>query len=109
VSIADVAWIYDQRGLPALELSIDGHPAHIRSSQKTELTRRGIVDGVVFLNSERTAQVPNTYIHGDFSPAYTGLDLVGCTDDPRVFALYQEMCAAIRADTWHEGPRPVPA
>jgi hypothetical protein len=83
------------------------HSAHIRSSQKTDLTDRGIVDGIVFLDSERGSQLPNVYIRGDYAPTYQGLDLVGCTDDPGVFALYQEMCAAIRADTWREGTRPV--
>jgi len=46
---------------------------------------------------------------GNDAPDYAGLDLVGCTDDPQVFALYQEMCRAISADTWHDGPRPTPA
>ena len=105
--IADVAWIRSQRGLPTLELTLDGHPAHIRSRQKSELLQRGIVDGVIFLASERSAQVPNIYIHGDYRPEYDGLDLVGCTDDPGVFALFQEMCDAIRADSWKVGPRPL--
>lgn len=103
--ITDVAWVYDQRGRPTLELNLGGHPASIRSCQKTELTRRGIVDGLVFLASERRAQLPNIYIQGDYAPEYQGLALVGCTDDPRVFALYEEMCDAIRAGTWHVGPR----
>ena len=101
--LTDVAWTRDHKGKPVLELKIDGHPAYIRSSQKTELTRRGIVDGIVFLNSERVSQLPNAYIHGDYAPAYQGLDLVGCTDDPEVFALYQVMCDAVRAGTWREG------
>jgi hypothetical protein len=107
MTISDVAWTRDHHGKPVLELKLDGHPAYIRSSQKTELTDRGIVDGIVFLNSERGSQVPNAYISGDYAPTYRGLDLVGCTDDPQVFALYQEMCRAISADTWREGPRPV--
>jgi hypothetical protein len=109
VNITDVAWIRDHQGRPILALRLDGHPVHIRTSQKTELTRRGLVDGVVFLDSERGAQLPNLYIRGDFAPEYEGIALVGCTDDPEVFALYQEMCEAIRTDTWQEGPRPVPA
>jgi hypothetical protein len=106
--ITDVAWIRDHQGRQVLELRLDGHPVHIRISQKTELTRRGLVDGVVFLDSERGAQLPNLYVQGDFTPEYEGLDLVGCTDNPEVFALYQEMCEAIRTDSWREGPRPVP-
>jgi hypothetical protein len=69
-----VAWTRDHRGSPVLELKIDGHPAYIRSSQQTELTRRDIVDGVVFLNSERGSQLPNVHIHGDHAPTYQGVD-----------------------------------
>lgn len=104
--LTDVAWARDHHGKPVLELKVDGHPAHIRSGQKTELTDRGIVDGIVFLRSERGGQLPNKYIRGDYAPAYQGLDLVGCTDDPGVFALYQAMCDAIRTDSWREGARP---
>ena len=107
--ITDVAWSSDLRGHPVLELKLDGHPAHIRSSQRTDLTRRGLLDGMVFLKSERSRQVPGDYIAGDYAPDYEGLDLVGCTDDPGVFALYREMCEAISTDTWHRGPRPAPA
>ena len=107
MTISDVAWTRDHHGKPVLELKLEGHPAYIRSSQRTELTDRGILEGIVFLNSERGSQVPDAYISGDYAPTYRGLDLVGCTDDPGVFALYQEMCAAIRADTWREGPRSV--
>jgi len=109
VIIADVAWVRSQRGLPTLELTLDGHPAHFLSRQKAELLTRGIVDGLVFLASERAAQVPGTYFHGDYRPDFDGLDLVGCTDDPGVFALYQEMCDAIRADRWKAGPRSLSA
>ena len=109
MNATDVSWTRDHHGKPVLELRLDGHPAYIRSSQRTELTRRGIVDGIVFLDSERAAQSPNVYIQGDYAPDYEGLDLVGCTDDPQVFALYEVMCAAIRAGTWHEGTQPVTA
>jgi hypothetical protein len=108
MTVTDVAWSSDVRGRPVLELKLDGHPAYIHSSQRTELTRRGIVDGMVFLMSERSSQVPSDYIKGDATPTFDGLDLVGCTDDPQVFALYQEMCAAVSTDTWHEGPRSTP-
>jgi hypothetical protein len=33
----NVVWVLDQRGHPTLELDLDGHPARIRSGQKTEL------------------------------------------------------------------------
>ena len=107
MNVTDVSWVRDHRGKPVLELKLDGHPARVRSSQRTDLTDRGIVEGIVFLNSERGSQLPNVYVHGDYAPAFQGLDLVGCTDDPGVLALYQEMCAAIRADTWRPGARPV--
>jgi hypothetical protein len=107
--ITDVAWSRDLHHRPVLELKLDGHPAYIHSGQRTELTRRGLLDGIVFLKSERSSQVPGDYIKGNYAPDYQGLDLVGCTDDPQVFALYQEMCTAISTDTWHAGPRPTPA
>lgn len=107
--ISDVTWSRDHRGKPVLELRMDGHPAYIRSSQKTALTDRGILDGVVFLDSERSGQDPSVYVHGDYAPIYQGLDLVGCTDDPEVFALYQTMCEAIRSGHWHAGSQPAPA
>jgi hypothetical protein len=106
--ITDVAWVRSQRGLPTLELSLDDHPAHFRSRQDTDLLRRGILNGITFLTSERSEQVPGKYLRGDYRPDYDGLDLVGCTDDPGVFALYQEMCEAIRTDHWKVGPRPMP-
>jgi len=109
MTITDVVWSRDLRGRPVLELRADGHSAYIHSGQRTELTRRGLVDGMVFLKSERSSQVPSDYITGDFTPTFNGLDLVGCTDDPQVFALYQEMCTAISTDAWHAGPRPTPA
>ena len=108
MTITGVAWSSDLHGRPVLELKLNGHPAYIHSSQRTDLTQRGLVDGMVFLKSERSSQVPGDYITGDFTPTFRGLDLVGCTDDPQVFALYQEMCAAISTDSWHEGPRPTP-
>ena len=109
MTITDLAWSSDIRGRPVLELKLDGHSAYIHSGQLTELTRRGLLDGMVFLKSERSSQVPSDYITGNYAPDYAGLDLVGCTDDPQVFALYQEMCTAIAMDTWHGGPRPTPA
>ena len=109
MTITDVFWSRALHRRPVLELKLDGHSAYIHSSQRTELTRRGLLDGMVFLRSERSSQVPSDYIKGNYAPDYQGLDLVGCTDDPQVFALYQEMCAAISTDTWHEGPRPTPA
>lgn len=107
MTITDVAWSRDQHGRPALELRLDGHPAHISSSQRTEHTALGLLDGIVFLNSERGRQLPNRYVQGDYAPKFGGLELVGCTDDPRVFALYQVMCDAIRSGTWLPGQQPV--
>jgi hypothetical protein len=105
MTVTNVRWLLDQHGRPALDLDLDGHPAHIRSSQKTKLLQRGMVDGMSFLASERAAQLPNIHIHGDVDAAYAG-DLVGATNDPQVFALYQDMSEAIRRDTWQASPRP---
>jgi hypothetical protein len=105
MTVTNVRWTLDQRGQRVLDLDLDGHPAHLHSSQKTELLQRGMVDGMVFFASERAAQVPNIHIHGDVEAAYAG-DLVGATNDPQVFALYQDMSEAIRRDTWQAGPRP---
>ena len=108
MTITEVAWARDHRRRPVLELKIDGHPAHILGRQKTELTRRGIVEGIVFFASERSRQLPTAFIRGDFRPGLTEIDLIGCTDDPQVLALYEAMCRAIRADTWRSGPRSLP-
>jgi|SRR6266496_4060955 len=105
MTVANVRWVVDQRGRRTLDLDLDGHPAPIGSWQKTALVERGIVDGMVFFASERAAALPTIRLHGDVDAAYAG-DLVGCTNDPGVFALYQEMCAAIRRDAWQAGPRP---
>ncbi len=105
MTIADVAWILDQRGRPVSELDVDGHPAHIRSSQRTELLQRGIIEGMVFFASERTGQFPNAFIRGAFGRALTEADLLGCTDDPAVFALFGEMSRAVLDGTWRAGPR----
>lgn len=106
MKITDVSWIRDAHDKLALELLLDGHPVRIRSSQRTELTERGLLDGVVFLDSERAGQMLNPYVHGNYAPAFAPRDLIGCTDDPAVFALYQTMCAAIREDRWRVGVQP---
>jgi hypothetical protein len=105
MTVTNVRWILDRRGRRVLDLDLDGHPAHIHSSQRTELLERGMVDGMVLFTSERAAQLPNIHIRDDIVAAYAG-DLVGCTNDPVVFALHQEMCEAIGRGTWQAGPRP---
>ena len=109
MAIANVAWVRDHRGHPVLELDVDGHPAHIRGSQRTELLERGIVEGMVFFKSERSGQFPNAFMRWAGGPALSEGDLVGCTDDPAVFALFEQMCRAILAGTWRPGPRPATA
>jgi len=108
VSISDVAWVRDGHGRQALKLMLDGHAFHARSSQRPALTRLGIVEGIVFLVSQRLSQLPNRFMHGDYAPAFQPGDLVGCTDDPGVFALFQAMCDAIRTDRWQPGAQPTP-
>ena len=103
--ITNVAWARDHHRRAVLDLELDGHPAHTSSSQKLKLLRRGIVEGMTFLVSERAGQFPNAFVKGDVGPELTAVDLVGCTDDPQVFALYDEMCRAIRTGTWQPGPR----
>jgi hypothetical protein len=105
MTVTDVAWARDRDRRPVLELRLDGHPARIRSGQEPGLVRRGIVAGMVFLASERSRQLPNAFMRGDYGPELAERDLVGCTDDPQVFSLYEEMCRAIRADAWRPGPR----
>ena len=105
MTIANVAWVLDHHGRPVLELDLDGHPAHIRSSQPTELLRRRTVEGMVFFASERSGQFPNAFMRGDGGPDSSQGDLVGCTDDPAVFAHFERMCGAILDGTWRPGPR----
>ena len=105
MAIANVAWVRDHRGHPVLELDVDGHPAHIRSSQRTALLERGIVEGMVYFRSERSGQSRTAFMRGDGGPALSEGDLVGCTDDPAVFALFEQMSRAILAGTWRPGPR----
>ena len=102
---ANGARVRDHRCRPVLELDLDGHQAHIRSSQRTELLERGIVEGMVFFTSERSGQFPNAFMRGDGGTALSEGALVGCTDDPAVFALFEEMCRAILDGTWRPGPR----
>lgn len=103
--LTDVEWVLDHQGHPFIRLRLDDRWAHIASSQRLALIRRGIVDGLVYFSSERP-EVPNVFVQGDYAPELTAADLLRCTDDARVFALYQEMCQAIRAGTWQPGPRP---
>jgi len=105
MNITNVAWVEDRLGHRALDLRLDGHPAHFRSSQRSALLERGILAGVAYLKSELPDLSRNAYITGSYGPAVTPADLVGCTDDPGVFALFTEMCRAIRAGTWVAGPR----
>ncbi len=107
MTITNVAWVRDHHRRSVLELEIDGHPAHIPSSQKSELIQRGIVEGLVFFAPERSNQQPNTFVRGDAGPELSEPNLMRYTDDPQVFALYEEMCRAIRTDTWRAGPRPL--
>jgi len=108
MSISNVTWVRDRVGRIALDLKIDERQAHIGSSQPSRLLDRGIVEGITFLRSDRSDDTENPLIHGTYGPAITQAELVGCTDDPRVFALFREMCTAIRAGTWVAGPRPLP-
>ena len=110
MTLTDVAWVRDHQHRSVLRLSIDGHPAHIRSAQQLERTRRGIVTGIDFFASEwRRERADQAFICGEVEPGLGAAGLAGSTDDPQVFALYEEMCRAIRAGTWQPGPRSLPA
>ena len=109
MTITDVEWVRDRRDRAVLQLCLDGHAAHIPSGQAVELTRRGIVKGVDFLMSEwRMKRSVHPFIRGSIEPGLSEVDLAGCTDDPGVFALHEEMGQAITAGTWQPGPRPLP-
>jgi hypothetical protein len=102
---ANIAWVRDHQRRPALQLEIAGHPAHFSSKQKVELTRRGLLQGIDYLASEWREQARHAFIQGPLEPGLSEADLRGCTNDPQVFALHQEMCQAIAAGTWQPGPR----
>ena len=107
--VTDVAWVRNHQQRLVLELRLDGQLAHIPSAQKVELTRRGLVKGVDLLASDwRRHPTDHPFIEGKIEPGVAEIDLMGCTDDPQVFALYTELCQAIAADTWRQGPAAVP-
>src|SRR6185503_4885037 len=108
MKITDVAWVQDRLGRRALDLRLDGHPAHFQTNQRSALLELGILAGVSYLNSERRDVARNPYIQGSY--ALSQAELAGCTDDPGVYALFTEMCAAIRTGSWTAGDRrqPVP-
>ena len=108
MNLTDVAWVRDHQHRLVLQLRIDGHLAHIPSGQKRELTRRGLVRGIDFFASEWRAQAAHPFIQGAVEPGLPEPELAGCTDEPRVVGLYQEMCRAITEGTWRPGPRPLP-
>ena len=107
--ITDIEWVRDRRGHQVLQLRLDGQLAHIPSGQRVELTRRGLLKGVDFLMSDwRRNRSAHPFIRRSIEAGLSETDLAGCTDDPGVFALYEEMCRAIRTGTWVPRPRPSP-
>ena len=108
MNISNVRWVQDRLGNAALDLSVEGRQAHFRSSQRSELLEKGILQGISYLRSERSDPAHNVYIQGSYGPGLSDADLVGCTDDPAVYALFTEMCGALRAGTWVAGARPQP-
>jgi len=105
MTITDVRWVRDHRHRRVLELSMDNHPAHFPSKQKVKLLRAGLLQGLDFFASEWRAQADHQFIHGTIAPGLTESDLAGSTNDPQVFALYQEMCQAIADGSWRPGAR----
>jgi hypothetical protein len=110
VIIGQVSWAFDRHDRQVLQLTLDGHPAHIiPARQRDALLRRGIVEGVDTLASDWLRNLTaRPFIGGDVPPDLAGVPLAGCTDDARVFTLYNEMCAAIAAGSWQAGPRSAP-
>lgn len=108
MNIKNIAWVQDRLGNAALDLQLDGRQAHFRSSQRSELLDRGIVEGISYLRSERSDPAHNLYVHGSYGPELSDTDLIRCTDDPGVYALFTEMCGALRTGTWVAGARPQP-
>ena len=105
--LTKIVWTRDHQRRPTLQLEIAGHLAHFSSRQKVELTRRGLLQGIDYFASEWREQARHAFIGGQLEPGLSEADLRGCTDDPAVLALHQEMCQAIAAGTWQPGPRPV--
>jgi hypothetical protein len=70
------------------------------------LLQRGIVEATAILRSGTLDWNSHVSPRGDYRPAYAPEDLLGCIDDPRVFALYEQLCQAIRDGTWQPGPPP---
>ena len=108
--ITDVAWARDRRDRRVLRLGLDGRRAQIvPERQRPALLGRGIVEGVALLASDLLRDPSaRPFVRGAVPPELAGIPLGGCTDDPRVLALYGEMCRAIAAGTWRAGPRPTP-
>ncbi len=104
--VTNAAWIRDHQQRRVLQLHLDGHPAHILSEQRVALTSRGLVKGIDVLASEWHRQADHTFIQGQIPPGLAEADLTGCTNDPGVVALYDEMCVAIRDGSWRPGARP---
>ena len=109
MTITNVEWVQDLLGHAALDLRVDGRQAHFRSSQSSSLLDRGILRGISFLKSERWDPKKNAFIRGSYGPALSDTELLGCTDDPEVYALFIDMCGAIRDGSWAVGVRPKPA
>src|SRR5215208_7006484 len=107
--LTNIAWIRDHQHRPTLQLEVAGHPAHFSSKQKVELTRRGLLQGIDYFASEWREQARHAFIQGQLEPGLSEADLRGCTDDPQILALHQEMCQAITAGTWQPGPRSLSA
>ena len=103
--VTNATWARDHQHRRVLQLNLDGHPAHILSEQRLALTSRGLVKGIDVLASEWHRQVDHPFIQGQIAPGLAEADLIGCTNDPGVVALYEEMCAAIREGSWQPGPR----
>jgi hypothetical protein len=106
--LANIVWVLDHRRRSVLQLTIDGHLAHIPAAQPAALLHRGIVQGVGYVASAWRSQQAHPFLTRAIPAELTEQQLRGCTDDPTVVALHREMCRAISTGYWTPGPRPVP-
>jgi hypothetical protein len=106
--LSNLAWVLDHQHRSVLQLSIDGHQAHIQASQPAALLRHGLVQGIDYFASEWRGQLAHAFLTGEITADLSERQLRGCTNDPTVVALHREMCQAIATGDWTPGPRPAP-
>lgn len=100
MKIENVRWGSDH-GRCHVDVRLDGYPARIRQEQKPTLIERGIIS----LGEEWDRRIPEIVLE-DLAAGIGRTVLRGCTDDPTVFALWEEITDATIAGVFQSGPRP---